>query len=101
MSAEPDDPVGRRVALRLSFAETDRPDVEFWSKRLRSAGVTVTSARQSGIDAEGPVAAIEAALETRIYFADGEPSRVGEVGARSDPAVAPPLAYIPRNPVLF
>ena len=101
MTTKPDDRGDLRIALRLSFAETDRPDVEFWSKRLRSSGVTVTAARQSGIDAEGPVAAIEKALETKVDFPEGEPPRIGQVGARSDPAVAPPRAYIPRKPTFF
>lgn len=89
------------MKIRLSFAEVPDPDVKFWSDRLKSFGLKVTSARESGIDAEGEPEAIEQALGARIETFEGSPPRIDRVGIEESAGKAPPVAYFPREPTFF
>lgn len=89
------------MKIRLSFAEIPDPNVEFWSDRLKSFGVEVTSARPSGIEAEGAVIDIEKALKTKIDLSDETKPVVGKVNLTEKPGDKSPLAYVPRKPTYF
>ena len=89
------------MKIRLSFAETSPPNVKFWQNRLKSFGLEVTSARSSGIEAEGDEEAIEKALETKIDFSDNTAPVIGAVNVTEKPGDRPPFAYVPRKPTFF
>lgn len=75
-------------------------NLRFWEKLLRAHGITVVSARETGIDAEGKVKDIEKALGTTIRMVADEPPSIGELSVR-EPGKQPPLAYVPREPTYF
>ncbi len=89
------------MKFRLSFAEIAKPDVKFWSERLRSCGVTIVSEKPSGIDAEGDVESIEKALDTKVDLSDESTPRIGAVKLTGKPGEPAPIAYVPRKPTYF
>lgn len=90
-----------RVALRVLAKGEDSPDQRFWVERLKEYGIDVLSAGASGIDAEGPVEALEKALDLSFGMDGGTPELQGETTVRSSEEADPPIAYIPTKPTFF
>lgn len=85
--------------IRLSFSDSEKPDVEFWSKRLSLCGVEVLRSSRLGIDAKGRVADIERALNAEVSASqDGATIKLLSDGLAGH---AMPIAYVPRKPNYF
>lgn len=90
-----------RITLRVLAGGEGSEDQKFWLDRLKEGGAEIVSASGSGIVAEGPVTALEKALDVTVEMDNGEPTLREETAIRSSDEADPPVAYIPRKPTMF